>query len=140
MRTHRSIFRQIWTHLFIFFSSPHFVMQDQAQDGKPVNGDHPQRQDIQRYENLSCFIRILLRDSYLRVQIFLQPAQMCYFKLHNLLLSLGTLIKQSHLLFPFVYEDRMMSEAQNHKKVFMFSYCIENEIILDLKINYLIIR
>lgn len=39
-----------------FFSSPHFVMQDQAQDGKPLNGDHPQRQHIQRYENQVAFV------------------------------------------------------------------------------------
>lgn len=39
-----------------FLSSPHSVTQDQAQDENPLNGDHLQRQDIQRYENQVAFM------------------------------------------------------------------------------------
>ena len=39
-----------------FLSSPHSVMQDQAQDKNPLNGDHLQRQGIQRYENQVAFM------------------------------------------------------------------------------------
>lgn len=37
-------------------SSSHFVIQDQAQEENPLNGDFLQKQDIQRYGNQVAFM------------------------------------------------------------------------------------
>lgn len=52
-------------------SSSHFVMQDQAQEENPLNGDFLQKQDIQRYGNQVAF---MFYFSFTEGQLFEQVA------------------------------------------------------------------